>query len=165
MYNAHCCTLHGTSRGDCGVHSYVYMHDRLQFIVWPPICQVSGRGRYRRFRRIFGVENCQLSQWNSIRIVHQHRHASVLPVCRATNPSKGNRSRFHFVEPDDALKSSNLQRIPALDGSRFIDIRYIRRPKLTSHRADKREETLMKRSFGLLEPLEDISPWVLFSRR
>lgn len=54
------------------------MYDRLQFIVWPPICQVSGRGRYRRFRRIFGVENCQLSQWNSIRILHQHKHARDL---------------------------------------------------------------------------------------
>lgn len=46
------------------------VYDSLQFIVWTSICQVSGRGRYRRFRRIFGVENCQLSQWNSIRIVH-----------------------------------------------------------------------------------------------
>lgn len=50
----------------CGI-----VYDSLQFIVWTSICQVSGRGRYRRFRRIFGVENCQLSQWNSIRIVHQ----------------------------------------------------------------------------------------------
>lgn len=47
------------------------VYDSLQFIVWTSICQVSGRGRYRRFRRIFGVENYQLSQWNSIRIVHQ----------------------------------------------------------------------------------------------
>jgi hypothetical protein len=47
------------------------VYDSLQFIVWTSICQVSGRGRYRRFRRIFGVENCQLSQWNSIRIVLQ----------------------------------------------------------------------------------------------
>lgn len=50
---------------------YRSTYDSLQFIVWTSICQVSGRGRYRRFRRIFGVENCQLSQWNSIRIVHQ----------------------------------------------------------------------------------------------
>lgn len=47
------------------------VYDSLQFIVWTSICQVSGRGRYSRFRRIFGVENCQLSQWNSIRIVLQ----------------------------------------------------------------------------------------------
>lgn len=70
--------------------TYTREGDRLQFIVWPPICQVSGRGRYRRFRRIFGVENCQLSQWNSIRIVHQHRHAPAHAcVCPGRSPSKG----------------------------------------------------------------------------
>lgn len=70
--------------GDAHIRTYICTHgatscvrtcgtvyDSLQFIVWTSICQVSGRGRYRRFRRIFGVENYQLSQWNSIRIVHQ----------------------------------------------------------------------------------------------
>lgn len=79
MLRAHCCNERYKANGEKdlrGARVYTRTCDRLQFIVWPPICQVSGRGRYRRFRRIFGVENCQLSQWNEIRIVHQHRHAT-----------------------------------------------------------------------------------------